>query len=223
MPMHDWKVLDPWRQPRKTPQETTTTNLFALTAANFPAKASTNERMWVKHPLKYGKQVEWRDSSEFEMMTTMDWLISDGFATLSRILGHMSSGEGNLAAHSGGSCQASLSFDNGTTWKVIHSYHGGCPRDVKLNSNMAGKDQVFFFRVPAETRAGRALFSWYIKTSSLCWAPFLIRHSLGHGSLWPVTVTNCFKVNDTDLLLLDSSHPRPTARLCVSNDHWNGW
>ena len=82
------------------------------------------------------------------------------FFVFRRILGHMSSGEGNLAAHSGGSCQASLSFDNGITWKVLHSYHGGCPRDVKLDSNIAGKDQVFFFRIPPETKAGRALFSW---------------------------------------------------------------
>ena len=74
----------------------------------------------------------------------------------------MSSGEGNLAAHSGGSCQASLSFDNGETWKVLHSYQGGCPRDVKLDSNRAGDDQLFFFRVPEETRAGPALFSWSI-------------------------------------------------------------
>jgi hypothetical protein len=31
------------------------------------------------------------------------------------------------AAHGGGSCQVSLSYDNGATWKVIKSMIGGCP------------------------------------------------------------------------------------------------
>ncbi|KAH9222951.1 hypothetical protein DL95DRAFT_285089, partial [Leptodontidium sp. 2 PMI_412] len=34
-------------------------------------------------------------------------------------------GEG--APHGGGSCQASLSYDSGKTWTVIHSFMGGCP------------------------------------------------------------------------------------------------
>ncbi len=65
-----------------------------------------------------------------------------------------------MAAHSGGSCQASLSFDNGETWKVLHTYTGGCPRGVRLGSNIAGNDQTFTFTVPANTKAGNALFSW---------------------------------------------------------------
>ena len=64
-----------------------------------------------------------------------------------------------MAAHSGGSCQASLSFDNGETWKVLHSYIGGCPRGVALGSNMAGNDQTFRFLVPQNTKTGDALFS----------------------------------------------------------------
>ncbi|CAF3707775.1 unnamed protein product [Rotaria sp. Silwood1] len=58
------------------------------------------------------------------------------------ILGHgTSGGERSLAAHSGGSCQASLSFDGGgETWKVLHSFQGGCPKDVRLGSNIAGKN-----------------------------------------------------------------------------------
>lgn len=77
-----------------------------------------------------------------------------------RILGHVTAGEGALAAHSGGSCQASISFDNGVTWRVLHTYHGGCPRDVALNSNLAGPNQIFPFIVPAQTKSGPALFAW---------------------------------------------------------------
>jgi len=84
-----------------------------------------------------------------------------GQMTRFEILGHGSSGgEGCLAAHSGGSCQASISFDDGETWKVLHSFQGGCPRGVRLGSNMADKNQTFPFLVPENTRAGNALFSW---------------------------------------------------------------
>lgn len=83
-----------------------------------------------------------------------------GKETRFEILGHGSSGEGSLAAHSGGSCQASLSFDNGETWKVLHSFIGDCPRGARLGSNIAGKNQTFPFTVPAHTKAGIALFSW---------------------------------------------------------------
>lgn len=78
-----------------------------------------------------------------------------------RILGHGPfGGEGCLAAHSGGSCQASISFDDGETWKVLHSFQGGCPRGARLGSNMADKNQTFSFLIPEDTRAGNALFSW---------------------------------------------------------------
>jgi len=79
-------------------------------------------------------------------------------------------GEGAMAAHSGGSCQASLSFDNGATWKVIHTYQGGCPRGVAYNSNIGGPDQRFDFKVPPETKSGDCLFGWY-DTSSLSLPP----------------------------------------------------
>ncbi|RPA93902.1 hypothetical protein L873DRAFT_1703333, partial [Choiromyces venosus 120613-1] len=69
-------------------------------------------------------------------------------------------GEGAMAAHSGGSCQASLSYDNGASWKVLHTYQGGCPRDVPYNSNIAGPNQKFEFDVPKEAKSGDALFAW---------------------------------------------------------------
>ncbi|KAG5957321.1 hypothetical protein E4U58_006188 [Claviceps cyperi] len=55
------------------------------------------------------------------------------------------------ANHNGGSCQASLSFDSGKTWKVIHSWVGNCP--------LHG-DSTFKFTVPSDTPSGPALFAW---------------------------------------------------------------
>ncbi|CUS13585.1 unnamed protein product [Tuber aestivum] len=52
------------------------------------------------------------------------------------------------ATHGGGSCQASLSEDEGVTWKVMKSYVGGCPL----------KDASF--TVPKEAKSGAAIFSW---------------------------------------------------------------
>lgn len=55
------------------------------------------------------------------------------------------------ANHGGGSCQASLSFDKGASWKVIHSYIGNCP--------LAGESS-FDFKLPADTPGGDAIFAW---------------------------------------------------------------
>jgi len=53
------------------------------------------------------------------------------------------------AAHGGGSCQASLSYDGGKTFTVIESIIGGCP----LSSN-------YDFTVPSDAQAGEAIFAW---------------------------------------------------------------
>lgn len=53
------------------------------------------------------------------------------------------------ATHGGGSCQASLSVDGGTTFKVIHSYIGSCPLDSSYS-----------FKVPSDAPTGAALFAW---------------------------------------------------------------
>ncbi|KAJ2978967.1 hypothetical protein NQ176_g3529 [Zarea fungicola] len=53
------------------------------------------------------------------------------------------------ATHGGGSCQASLSFDRGRTWKVLHSYIGNCPLKP-----------TWEFVLPENTPAGSALFAW---------------------------------------------------------------
>lgn len=56
------------------------------------------------------------------------------------------------ANHDGGSCQASLSYDKGKTFKVIHSYIGACPP--------AKGDSSYQFTVPTDAPAGEALFAW---------------------------------------------------------------
>jgi len=53
------------------------------------------------------------------------------------------------ASHSGGSCQLSLSFDEGTSFKVIKSMVGGCP-----------VTKVYDFHIPTDTPSGTALFAW---------------------------------------------------------------
>ncbi|KFX93724.1 hypothetical protein V490_04715 [Pseudogymnoascus sp. VKM F-3557] len=53
------------------------------------------------------------------------------------------------ATHSGGSCQLSLSYDHGATFKVIKSILGGCPLTSKYD-----------FVVPAEAPNGPALLAW---------------------------------------------------------------
>ncbi len=57
------------------------------------------------------------------------------------------------ATHDGGSCQASLSYDKGKTFTVIHSYIGGCP----VISPPGGS---FNFNIPADAPTGAALFAW---------------------------------------------------------------
>ncbi|CAG7558056.1 unnamed protein product [Fusarium equiseti] len=55
------------------------------------------------------------------------------------------------ADHSGGSCQASLSFDGGSKWIVIQSWIGNCPISPL---------STFKFTLPIDTPAGNALFAW---------------------------------------------------------------
>lgn len=57
------------------------------------------------------------------------------------------------AKHGGGSCQASLSTDEGKTFKVIQSYIGNCP-DVTTDSG------YYPFTIPGDTPLGPAVFAW---------------------------------------------------------------
>lgn len=53
------------------------------------------------------------------------------------------------ATHGGGSCQLSLSYDNGATFRVIQSMIGGCPLQDTYN-----------FTIPSYVPNGDALFAW---------------------------------------------------------------
>ncbi|KAL7269744.1 hypothetical protein RUND412_007580 [Rhizina undulata] len=55
------------------------------------------------------------------------------------------------APHGGGSCQASISADNGVTWHVIKSYIGDCPTE---------SGGTFDFTLPAAVPSGKVLFGW---------------------------------------------------------------
>lgn len=55
------------------------------------------------------------------------------------------------ANHGGGSCQASLSFDKGSSWTVIHSYIGNCPAAGTSNLD---------FTIPPDTPSGDVIFAW---------------------------------------------------------------
>lgn len=53
------------------------------------------------------------------------------------------------AMHGGGSCQLSLSYDNGATFRVIKSMIGGCPLTT-----------TYDFTIPSFAPDGTALFAW---------------------------------------------------------------
>jgi hypothetical protein len=55
----------------------------------------------------------------------------------------------DTVTHGGGSCQLSLSYDNGATFKVIKSIIGNCP--IKMS---------YDFTIPSYAPSGNAIFSW---------------------------------------------------------------
>ncbi|OAX80583.1 hypothetical protein ACJ72_05083 [Emergomyces africanus] len=57
--------------------------------------------------------------------------------------------EQNTATHRGGSCQFSLSYDKGKSFKVIKSIIGGCPLPLKYK-----------FKIPSTAPSGEAVFAW---------------------------------------------------------------
>ena len=69
------------------------------------------------------------------------------------------------AAHSGGSCQVSFSYDKGATWIVVQNYEGDCPRvrgDLKGQvTNHYDTNQDYQFVIPEEFPIGdRVIVAW---------------------------------------------------------------
>jgi hypothetical protein len=67
------------------------------------------------------------------------------------------------AAHSGGSCQASFSYDQGETWVVVKYYEGNCPRvqNPAALTNHYDLNQDYNFTIPANFPSGdRVIFAW---------------------------------------------------------------
>jgi hypothetical protein len=62
------------------------------------------------------------------------------------------------AAHSGGSCQVSLSTNGGKEFRVLKSFEGGCPVS---SSSLGEVNATFRFRLPGDTPAMKgAVFAW---------------------------------------------------------------
>lgn len=53
------------------------------------------------------------------------------------------------ANHNGGSCQVSLSYDQGKSFNVIHSFIGGC-----------GFAKSYDFKIPADAPTGTTMMAW---------------------------------------------------------------
>ncbi|KAF3480067.1 uncharacterized protein GIQ15_05414 [Arthroderma uncinatum] len=71
-------------------------------------------------------------------------------ATANYTAGHSYSLElAGSATHGGGSCQISLSVDNGTSFQVIKSIMGGCPLT-----------QSYIFTIPDTVPSGKGLLAW---------------------------------------------------------------
>lgn len=59
--------------------------------------------------------------------------------------------------HDGGSCQLSLSFDGGKSFKVIKSYIGNC---VRVTSSGVDPNQTYEYTVPSDAKSGDAMLTW---------------------------------------------------------------
>lgn len=64
-----------------------------------------------------------------------------------------------VAAHNGGSCQVSISYDFGKTFKTLRSFIGDCPRGA-VENQLKTNNQTFEFWIPSETLGGSVLFAW---------------------------------------------------------------
>jgi len=65
---------------------------------------------------------------------------------------------GDGAPHGGGSMQVSLSYDSGSTFKVIQSFIGNAPRNT--GGNGVDPNQTYDFTIPQDAASGDAILSW---------------------------------------------------------------
>lgn len=61
------------------------------------------------------------------------------------------------ASHEGGSCQISLSFDGGTSFKVVKSFIGNC---VRVTPSGVDPNQTYEYTVPSDAKSGNAIVAW---------------------------------------------------------------
>ncbi|RPA97218.1 hypothetical protein L873DRAFT_1791100 [Choiromyces venosus 120613-1] len=103
---------------------------------------------YLSHPLL-------KDGSNFPCRNSLKYLTPSTHAAMTWQAGSVQAFElEGTAPHYGGSCQVSLSFDEGKTFGVIKSFPGSCPHRTN------GKGQRFNFTIPEAAPAGRAVFSW---------------------------------------------------------------
>lgn len=70
------------------------------------------------------------------------------------------------AAHSGGSCQVSFSYDRGSNWVAVQNWEGNCPRvaasEVGKFVNYYEPYQDYNFTIPADFPTGDyVIVAWY--------------------------------------------------------------
>jgi len=61
------------------------------------------------------------------------------------------------ASHLGGSCQISLSFDGGKSFKVVKSFIGNC---VRVTSSGADPNQTYEYTMPSDAKSGNVILAW---------------------------------------------------------------
>ena len=76
------------------------------------------------------------------------------------------------AAHSGGSCQISFSYDQGITWVVVQNFEGNCPRVRKGEegtvTNHYDINQDYHFVVPKDFPSGDSVIvAWWALISTV--------------------------------------------------------
>ncbi|KAL7272279.1 hypothetical protein RUND412_004912 [Rhizina undulata] len=133
---------------------------FLSSLLAFGLVSSTAAHMYLKTPqtlnhdaLYYDAPLK-KDGSDFPCKGYLSYLTKETVQATWKAGSNQTFTLGGTGPHYGGSCQVSLSYDQGQTWRVMKSFEGSCPHRV------VGDDQTFNFPVPAEAPSGEALFAW---------------------------------------------------------------